>query len=735
MAVSDDLFGYLPVQASTEGGEVGRIAEAMEAAGHYGPAARMFEWSLDFVEGGSANEAYGRAVERRDACREAAGRCGDDVNVAFEAPNDEILDDVRRFAREYYTRQADALVERLGRLADRGNWAAVVEAVDAAQGSARFATGAARKEADYRCDFCGGAALVELGRYDEAVDRLERAYGLAGERGEPKDAARCAYRYGVALFHTGAEGAGAILAEAAVALAAVGEEGDDQSADQADDCLCLLAEFHARQLAAPREEALAAAEAVLGVARPKGDEAAARFEKTAAPARACIEADTLLKQAVACRQRREIDDATAALHAAEQQARTARATALAELIEAERAELSLCDPRQVAQHATTVREMLRGGKLAEADELYGKLRDRQGDNADVAAIGETIAQAKRGQVDRQIARADELVRAGQADEADETLAEARELARSVDYAPAALAETQGRLSHVKATQMGAEAKRLSEAGDYAAAMALVKQARALPNLDDATTGKIAKMIADLSSGRDRAAMQCRQRLKTLIRQGQWDQARGILAEAESKGTDGQSQAERKKVEGYFRASDLLERAESLLSKSKTVAAAAAVEEIFQITSVSALLERAKDSASRIAELDKTIAEHYVDQDKSRKYLLASALVGVPLGGALGWMGEGFFQAIWTAAMATGAIWGGCLCGVGQTIPTHDGRVHGLTVLCTGLLAGLLSYALPWWACVPVAVGVYAGMEFVLNTMCPAQKPGRDPGGNEQADEA
>lgn len=729
MTETDDMFGYLPVQASAGGGELRQLAEAMEEAGHYGPAFRMFEWALDFIEGGSENEAYGRTVKRRDACRDFAARCGDDVSIAFQAPNDEILDDVRRFAREYYNRQANALCERLDRLMERHKWSALVDAADAAQKSVRFAMGSARKEADYRCASCSGAALVKLERYDEAVERLGRAHGLAGQRGATEDAARCAYHYGVALFHTRAEGAGAVLAEAAAALAAARADDDDHA-----DCLCLLAEFHARRLAAPREQALAAAAAVLDVVQPKGDEAAARFEKTAARARACIEADTLLKQAVACRQRREIDEATAALDDAEQQARAAGGAAFAELIDAERGELSLCDPGLVAQHGATVREMLRTGKFADADELYGKLHDRQGDNAAVAAVGETIARTKRAEVDRQVDRADDLVRAGQADEADALLTAARELARSVDYVPAALAQTQGRLSHLEAKQMGAEAKRLSEAGDYAAALALAKKARALPNLADVTMAKIGKMIEDLSSGRDRAAMQCRQRLKTLVQEGRWDQARGMLAEAESKGTDGQSQVERKKIEGYFRASDLLERAEELLGKSKTVAAGAAIEEVFQATSVSALLERANDIASRVAKLDKTIAEHYVDQDKSRRYLLVSALVGVPLGGAMGWLGDGFFHAIWTAAMLTAAIWGGCLCVVGQTIPTHDGRVHGLSMLGTGLLAAMLSYLLPWWACVPVAVGLYTGAECALNTMCPAQKPGRDPGGPDRADD-
>ena len=59
---------------------------------------------------------------------------------------------------------------------------------------------------------------------------------------------------------------------------------------------------------------------------------------------------------------------------------------------------------------------------------------------------------------------------------------------------------------------------------------------------------------------------------------------------------------------------------------------------------------------------------------------------------------------------------------------------GLSMLGTGLLAAMLSYLLPWWACVPVAVGLYTGAECALNTMCPAQKPGRDPGGPDRADD-
>jgi len=743
MTVSDDMFGYLPIQASADGDEQRRIAEAMEGAEHYGPAVRMFEWALVFIEGGAANEAYGQAVERRDACRAAALKCGDDVNIAFEATNDEILDDVQRFAQQYYTRQVAALGERLDRLMARNKWAAVAEAVDAARGSVRFATGSARKQADYQCDLCSGTALVELGRYAEAVEPLERAHGQADERVYPKDAAQCAYRYGVALFHTGADRAAGVLCEAARELSCVWENDDDRavdrSNDQGDECLCLLAELHAKQLGAPRDQALTAAQALLDVARPQGDAAAAKFDKTAARARACIQADTLLKEAVACRRRREIDDATTALDDAEQHARTAGATSFTDLIDAERDELSLCDPKQLEQHATAIREMLRSDNLAEADELYGKLHDRQGDSDALSAIARTIAQAKQAQADRQITRADELLGAGEIDQAGAALTTARDLAASVDYVPPDLARVRGRLSHIQANQMGAEAKRLSEAGDYAAAMALAKDARALPNLDSETAEKIAKMFGDLSSGRDRAAMQCRQRLKTFIQEGQWDQARGVLTEARSNGTDGKAQAERKKIEGYFRATDLLEQAEGLLARSKTVAAATAVEGVFQATGVVALLDRAKDIASRIAELDKTIASHYVDQDASTKYLLISALVGVPLGGALGWLGEtsifaALIHAIWMAAMTTALFWGACICTVGRTIPAHDGRVHGLTVLCTGLIAALLSYPLYWWICLPMAAGLYAGLELVLNRMCPAQKPGRDPGTNDETSE-
>ncbi len=717
----DDPFGYLPTHTVAEGDRVGQLAAAMEAHGHFGPAVRMFEWSLDFIAGRADNPLYAEAIEHREQCRRKATDCGEDVNVAFQMTNDGVLDDVRQFARSYYVRQAEAIAERLTRLIDRGAWARAVEAARAAEGAVRFATGPARAKATYYCGLALGMALVELGQYSEAVEPLAGAYETADEQAAgPLDAARCACYYGVALLQTDAETAHAVLADGARRLAGL----PDDNVRIAGQCLCLLAECHSQQLSGPRDEAVAAAQAIGTLARPAGDAEGNRFDETAARARQCIQADALLTRAVSCRRQRQIEQAASAIAQAAQAAHAAGAYALGDLIEAERAELSLCDPRQVAQHAQTVREMLRTDRLAEAGDLYVQLHDRQGDNPEVGAIGELIVQAKRTEADRQTARAAELAAAGETDQAEAALAAADELARSVDYTPAGFDETQGQLNRTKALSMGAEAKRLSETGDYAAAMEMARQAGRLPNLDDETTARIAEMFNKLSAGRDRAAMQCRQRLKTLIQDRQWSQARGVLAEAESKGTDGQAQAERKKIEGYFRGSDLLDRAEEMLDTSNTADALAAIDELFEATSVAALIERAKDIRGRAAALDQTIAAHYVDQDRSTGYLVISAIAGVPLGGALGWLDGGFFQAIWVAAMAVAAIWGGSICVTGRTIPAHDGRVHGLSMLCLGLLGALGSFALPWWAWVPVAVAAYAISAHVVNSMCPARKPAR-----------
>ena len=719
----DDLFGYLPTQATAEGDGVFELAASMEAHEHFGPAVRMFEWSLDFIEGRADNPAYAEAIEHREQCRQQARACGEDVAVAFEMTSDGILDDVRAFVRSYYVRQAEAISERLRRLTDRGSWDRAVEAARAAAGAVRFATGAARGEAEYQCALALGTALVELGRYDEAVAPLAGAYERAGEQAdESAEAARCAVYYGVALFHTGAKAAEAVLADGARRRADL--PANDQPGRRADECLYLLAECHARRLAGPPDGAMTAARAIGGLARPDGEEAGARFDEIAARAGQCIKADALLAQAVACRQQRQIDQAAAATDQAAQAARAAGADAIEELIQAERNELSLCDPRQVATHAQTVREMLRSGQLGEADALYGKLHDRQGDNPEVEALGELIVRAKRTEADRQAARATELVAQGKTDEAEAVLAAAGELARGVDYTPAGFAETRGKLNRTKALAMGAEAKRLSEAGEYAAAMAMAKDAGRLEDLDEATVARIAEMLEKLSAGRDRAAMQCRQRLKTLIQDRQWSRARGVLAEAESKGTDGQAQAERKKIEGYFQASDLLDCAEEMLGKSNTADTAATIDQVFAATSVASLLARAKDLQERTAALDRTIATHYVDQDSSTKYLVISAIVGVPLGGALGWLDGGFFEAIWVAAMATAALWGGSICLVKRTIPAHDGRIHGLSLICLGVMGALGALTLWWWACVPVAILAWAVSEHVVSSMCPARKPAR-----------
>lgn len=273
-------------------------------------------------------------------------------------------------------------------------------------------------------------------------------------------------------------------------------------------------------------------------------------------------------------------EAYPALEAAAEHARFLKETAMLNQIERLLAETRLRDPAMVDQYLDEIRPLLRDGNFDEAERQLSKLRTAQGNTSALIAFRGEINAAKLERIEQHVKAMFAALDAGDLDAVEEEKNKATMLARQLPAEPAVLKEARRTLAEGMMQQHLQRAEECVRSGDFQEAEEALVLAHGVGDAIPELAEMLATAEAQLQDYREKYVEREHRRIGKLIAAGQYAEANLAVAKLTSNGIPVELPVEQQEMlNNYQQARKRLLEAQSFANNGEITQADAAYREV------------------------------------------------------------------------------------------------------------------------------------------------------------